>query len=231
MNSIDEQFQKEHTQIDAKITKTERNIKQFQIFAIVLFSLGLVIVVYGLFNINNLELNELGDFYAGTVGISWTLCSVVLIYIAFLGQKMQLQLQTKELKMSKYLFDKQVQDNNLKTKMEIHSKFQTEMRNIQRNFTNLVNTEGWNPTKDEDRNITIYWYFVFDEWFTCMKGGSVLESLWTDHYRFGVRSALKKTKFKARIDEILDAKNSFLGHAKDFKNEISSIKNEMTDEK
>lgn len=47
-----------------------------------------------------LSLNELGDYLAGSVGGLWALAGLFFIYVAFLGQKLQLKTQQLELKYS-----------------------------------------------------------------------------------------------------------------------------------
>jgi hypothetical protein len=230
-------FQQELQDLEAQTAKNQSLIKKLEGVAIALFVLGFLVFVFGLVKLSELKLNELGDFYAGTVGVLWTLASITLIYVSFLGQKIQLltqsnelKLQSHEIKQNKQNFDKQIENNDLRIKMEIHARFQSEMREIQRGFTNNVNSEAWIPDEDELRNISIYWYFVFDEWFTCINGGDSLKTLWTNHYRIGAKSALKKPKFKERVDELLASPNSFLGMGKEFKIELSSIVHEIIEE-
>lgn len=221
---IDNSFEKE--KLNENIKKIKKRIKNLKIFSAFLFFFGLTIGIYGFYEyyINSIsKLNELGDFLAGTVGIIWALLSVVLIYIAFLAQNQQLEIQMQELIANQNMFQKQIDDNNLKTRMEIHSKFQSEMRNIQRAFSDDVNEDNYNPKPSEIRNITIYWYFVFDEWFTCKNGGKIIESLWTNHYREGAKSALTKVHFKKEVDRLLKRKNSFLGQGKEFERELQEL--------
>jgi hypothetical protein len=80
-------------------------IKRYKIFTISLVALGLIAAVIGVFKMYNpccgFQWNEYGDFVGGTVGSLWALAGIVLIYIAFLGQKQQIALQQIELKYSR----------------------------------------------------------------------------------------------------------------------------------
>jgi hypothetical protein len=78
-------------------------IKIFTNWAWAFVYFGLIVSVFGLFCyvfpsvIEELSLNELGDFYAGSVASSWSLAGLFFIYVAFLGQKQQLINQQIEL--------------------------------------------------------------------------------------------------------------------------------------
>jgi hypothetical protein len=108
--------------------------------------------------------------------------------------------------------------------MDIHSKFQAEMRSIQKALPNDVNRSNWSPQTDgESRLLTMYWYLVFDEWFMCTKGDRTLLKLWTEMYTYGVKSALKMPAFRAEIENLLDGKSLFLGHVEEFKHELNRL--------
>lgn len=216
----------EKEKLSKGILKVKNRIRHLKIVSAFLFLLGLIVGFYGCYEYYynpTLKLNEIGDFLAGTVGIIWALLSALLIYIAFLAQSQQLEIQMQEIVANQNMFQTQIEDNNLKTRMEIHSKFQSEMRNIQRGFSDKVNDDNYSPSIEEIRNITIYWYFVFDEWFTCKNGGKILESLWANHYREGAKSALRNINFKKEVDRLLSRKNSFLGQGKEFERELQEL--------
>ena len=62
--------------------------------------IGLVSFSY-MIKSNNFKLNEIGDFLSGSVGVIWGLAGLILVYVAFLGQKEQLINQGEELKLSR----------------------------------------------------------------------------------------------------------------------------------
>ncbi len=107
--------------------------------------------------------------------------------------------------------------------VEVHSRFQSEVRAIQRTFPPGVNDPAWIPNDAELRSITMYWYLVFDEWLTCTQMGSDLAPLWEKHYAEGAKSALRLGAFKSRIEEIFRGDSSFFGYGPEFKKEIERL--------
>ncbi len=85
----------------------QRKITLFSWIAWIAVIVGfLLFVIGGYFFFNptcsiQLSLNELGDYLAGAVGGFWALAGLFFIYIAFLGQMLQLKTQKLELKYSK----------------------------------------------------------------------------------------------------------------------------------
>lgn len=117
-------------------------------------------------------------------------------------------------------------------KIEAHIRFQNVFREIQRGFPKEVNQTdkngnyNWVPeTPEQERNIEIYWQFVFDEWFFCNEGEKYLNELWIKFYSHGVRGALKRPAFKKVIIKIIKSKGYMLGHKNGFKIELNRIYN------
>ena len=111
-------------------------------------------------------------------------------------------------------------------KIEAHIRFQNIFREIQKGFPKEVNQTdsngnyNWTPkTPEEERNIEIYWQFVFDEWFFCNEGEKYLNELWQKFYSQGVRGALKRPAFRNVIVKIITSNGYMLGHKNGFKNE------------
>jgi hypothetical protein len=114
-------------------------------------------------------------------------------------------------------------DNNVR-RMDIHSKFQSEMREIQKSLPASVNDENWQPsTPKEKRLLTMYWYLVFDEWLICTRGDKTLQSLWNTYYINGVKSALRMAAFKKEIEVLMSGESTFLGHGEEFKKDLNEI--------
>lgn len=112
--------------------------------------------------------------------------------------------------------------------VEIHTHFQQQMRDIQKAFPPEVNEKGWSPSSREERRaVRLYWYLVFDEWYTCkyLSNEKRLHSLWKG-YRFGVLSALRKPAFSAEVQSMINEEAIFFGLGKEFCSEISNIQNE-----
>lgn len=110
----------------------------------------------------------------------------------------------------------------LSRRMEIYTYFQRRFHDIQKQLPEGVNAPGWVPAANEDRLLTLYWYLVFDEWVTCTKGGVNLSFLWTEYYVNGVRSALKIPAFRAKLNEMVARKTSFLGKSGEFYDAVSA---------
>ena len=77
--------------------KLESRISFFTFAGWLLVGVGSVFFGYGIINANNLTLNEVGDFVSGTVGSLWALAGLFFIYVAFLGQKVEMLYQREEL--------------------------------------------------------------------------------------------------------------------------------------
>ena len=107
--------------------------------------------------------------------------------------------------------------------LEVHSRFQSELRAIQRTFSPGVNKTGWVPTEIERRSIDLYWYLVFDEWLTCKKMHAGLAQLWDDQYSVGVQSALRNVAFNTAAHEHFKGSSSFFGYGKEFATEIDRL--------
>lgn len=121
------------------------------------------------------------------------------------------------------LLKEQIDSHQASKLVEVHSRFQSEIRAIQKTFPPNVNDPAWAPNEIEIRSISMYWYLVFDEWLTCTQMGSGLAPLWEKHYCEGVKSALRLPAFKAKIEEIFRGDSSFFGYGQDFKKEIERL--------
>lgn len=121
------------------------------------------------------------------------------------------------------LLREQVEASHAATMVEVHSRFQSEIRALQRAFPPTVSNADWVPTATEARSVQLYWYLVFDEWLTCTKMGSELGSLWTQHYSEGVKSALRLPVFRLAAEELFRGSSTFLGYGLEFKKEIEAL--------
>lgn len=110
--------------------------------------------------------------------------------------------------------------------VELHTHFQKSMREIQALFPPEVNTPDWLP-KDgiESRAVRLYWYLVFDEWYTCkhLSREKRLNDLW-DRYGYGVMSALKKQAFRNEFEKMIDEEAIFFGLGGKFCAEIQKYR-------
>ncbi|MCB9246814.1 MAG: hypothetical protein H6606_10340 [Flavobacteriales bacterium] len=79
-------------------------IRLFSALAWLLIIAGLLVFVWFLFqgrkNMEELQLHLIGDFLGGSVASLWALAGIFFIYVAFLGQSIQIRFQKEELKHS-----------------------------------------------------------------------------------------------------------------------------------
>ncbi len=108
----------------------------------------------------------------------------------------------------------------------LHTHFQEKMREIQKSFPPEVNEPSWQPiAREEKRAIRLYWYLVFDEWYTCkyLSNERRLNSLW-DRYSHGVVSALRKPAFDAEVIKMFSEEAIFFGLGYEFSTEIENLR-------
>lgn len=95
--------------------KLEWEIKQFKWIASVLVIVGLFAFAIGAGSVlmtgESKWAQSLGDFSGGVVASFWSLAGIMLVYIAFIGQKQQLMLQEEELRLNR--------EEMIATRMEI----------------------------------------------------------------------------------------------------------------
>lgn len=107
---------------------------------------------------------------------------------------------------------------------EVHSRFQSDIRSIQRQFTAAVNDPAnWKPTPEEKRYIRMYWYAVFDEWLVTHKEDRSLIGLWNKYYANGVVSALKNPHFVEDVKVFFDGESALFGHRTEFREAINEL--------
>lgn len=106
---------------------------------------------------------------------------------------------------------------------EIHSRFQTSMRELQLRFPHNINDNSTILKDSEKRSVQLYWYLVFDEFLTCKKlsNDPELNELWDKYYIKGVTSALRLQHFHNEIALLLSSNSTFLGEREDFEKEIA----------
>jgi hypothetical protein len=91
------------------IADVERIIRVVRFLALGLVVAGLVIA--GLFvtrfSMRPDDLDRLGSFFAGTTGVLWALAGLTLVYVAFLGQQLQILHQKEDLRLTREAFKQQ----------------------------------------------------------------------------------------------------------------------------
>ena len=88
---------------DIEINKIRKRIRFINVFAWIFVALGLVIFCAGinLWYNEHEKLNEIGDFVGGIGGSLWALSGLFFIYIAFLGQRIEIKYQQQDLKLTR----------------------------------------------------------------------------------------------------------------------------------
>lgn len=110
--------------------------------------------------------------------------------------------------------------------VQLHTHFQQQIRDLQKVFPPDVNSPNWMPQPGvELRAVQLYWYLVFDEWYTCkyLSQERRLNDLWT-RYRYGVQSALKLRAFDMVVTNMLQTDAIFFGLARQFSHEIDGLR-------
>lgn len=85
------------------IEKTEKISKRVRNIGWIFVVLGFVGLLMGFFYWSYFDgkLNEVGDFVGGVSGSLWALAGLFFIYVAFLGQKIEIKYQQEELKLNR----------------------------------------------------------------------------------------------------------------------------------
>ncbi|MFZ1320005.1 MAG: putative phage abortive infection protein [Ignavibacteria bacterium] len=136
--------------IKIKEESIERRISRFWKFCIFLIVLGFAVGILGIFifEMNGKdEFEKFGNFSAGTVASIWSLAGIVLIYIAFLGQKLELlyqkeelQLNRKELEENRKVMTEQKREFELQNKTLQKQSFENLFFQLIRNYSDIVNS-------------------------------------------------------------------------------------------
>ena len=100
------------------LERLERNIAFCQRVAWVLVFFGFTFGMYGFHRLD--ELDKLGSYLQGTTGSLFALAGLMFIYVAFLGQKQQLIIQSEQLQEQKKQFerDQEIQEQALRQQRE-----------------------------------------------------------------------------------------------------------------
>jgi hypothetical protein len=99
------------------IADVERTIRVVRFLALVLVVAGLIIAVIFVtrFSMRPEDLDRLGGFLAGTTGVLWALAGLTLVYVAFLGQQVQVLHQKEDLRLTREAFKQQQAEMQLQT--------------------------------------------------------------------------------------------------------------------
>ena len=137
---------KENLELEQAIV--EKTISFFNKAWKVLVGVGFAIGLLGLFWFDissDRGMESFGNFAGGTVVAFWSLAGVILIYLAFLGQKLdlifqkeELRLNRDELKANREVMNEQKKEFELQNKMLSNQNFQNLFFQMLKNYTDIV---------------------------------------------------------------------------------------------
>lgn len=93
-------MKQQNSEEDNRLQKIERSIKYYRIIAFVCISIGFLsifVIWHQNKYVHPMQWNEVGDFLGGTMVGMWSLAGLFFIYVAFLGQRLDIQLTKNEL--------------------------------------------------------------------------------------------------------------------------------------
>jgi len=106
------------------IETLQKTQKGLIIVALSLGAVGLGFVFHGVyaFGLNDKSsLNLLGDYLGGTTGSFWSAAGLIVVYLAFIAQRLQLEMQNDEINETKEGLRKQVFENTFFNLLKLHS--------------------------------------------------------------------------------------------------------------
>jgi hypothetical protein len=139
------------------------DIRRLKKCAWVLFAAGCAAGIYGLFKFSwtdPAQLANLGSFLQGTTVGLWGLAGILLIYIAFLGQKLALFFQAEQLRLAKQELDRQESQLAAQNEVTNRQNFESAFFQLLRLHHEIVNAMEQGKVKGRA---------LFQEWHREMK--------------------------------------------------------------
>lgn len=90
-------FKEQEETLEKSISKEQLKAKRYTILAFSFIIIGAGAFIYWFISGNNNDLDKFGDYVGGVVTSIWSLAGLIIIYVAFLGQKQQILQQQKEM--------------------------------------------------------------------------------------------------------------------------------------
>ena len=112
---------------ERELARVERTIRWVRYLAIALVVSGLIIGLAWLpvFRKSAEDFDHLGSFLSGTTGVLWGLAGLTLVYVAFLGQQVQVLHQKEDLRLTREAFKQQQAEMELQTEEFENQRFDT----------------------------------------------------------------------------------------------------------
>jgi len=131
-------------------------------------ALGFIPAIWGLWQFIHLaksphtlnDLGDLGSYFQGAVGSLWALAGLMFIYVAFLGQMLQLVKQDEELEAQKRNFALQQFENGFFQLLDLHNDIAKGMHETIVSHIGYYSTEGDGilPKHEYGRHLFEKWY-------------------------------------------------------------------------
>ena len=83
-------FKEQEETLEKSISKEQLKAKLYTIIAFSFVLIGACGFIYWFISGNNNDLDKFGDYVGGVVSSIWSLAGLIIIYVAFLGQKQQI---------------------------------------------------------------------------------------------------------------------------------------------
>jgi hypothetical protein len=117
----------ESERLEQQIAGVERTIIVVRYLAVALVAAGLLVGLAGArkFTAGPDDLSRMGSFLQGTTGALWGLAGLVLVYVAFLGQQLQILHQKEDLRLTREAFKQQQAEMELQTEEFENQRFDT----------------------------------------------------------------------------------------------------------
>jgi hypothetical protein len=141
-------------------------------------AVGFVFLVYGFVHLPPTadNLDALGSYLQGAVGSFWALAGLILIYVAFLGQKLQLHYQQEELEATREELRGQKQQLEAQNMTFKRQNFETTFFHLLHLHGSLVTSfemehSAWSPSLGSHKTRTATARNCFAKWHDSLKQG------------------------------------------------------------
>lgn len=141
MKIEDNSLKEQEKSLDLKISDEALKARRYTILAFCLILVGLLAFAYWFINGNTDELNKFGEYVGGAVTAIWSLAGLIIIYVAFLGQKQQILQQQKEMLYNRYEIhltrEEMIEQNNTLRRQRFENTF-FQMLNLHHQIINTI---------------------------------------------------------------------------------------------
>jgi len=170
--------------------KIETKIKIWFFIVILLIIIGFIFGIAYFAIDNNSCFSDFGDYVGGSVASVWSLAGLIIIYVAFLGQKKEIQLQKEQIELNR-LEIKQSTEELRGQKEQLELQYKTmKIQNFEASFFNLL--EMFNKVGDiiDRKRFYAIWHQLFPN---LKKEGNVDKNEYSGLYEKNYYHRINKT--------------------------------------